>query len=375
VSTWLTAPVDLHSDPDAPTGATRVLAVAGRDVVARLALAGGADRERVTVAVDVDVPELVGRAEARALVAAVDDVLDGRAGEVMVSDALVRDEARRSGYRGELRGAVGRPGGEPCASATARSDARGAGREVDTLTQVASLLPEFAVRRRRGLRSGDLVVATDDGRAGVRVRLPRQGALMPEPVAAAADTALAVKARFGRAASGIAALSFDHGIASRAIAGQAEGASGVVALTPIFVDADLLADERRARCAEGRRSPAARSGVRPFMALEQVVAHECWHYLDAEIRVSGTAYVAFNAALGEALGVETLEQALRGRERDAPPAWRAAHERLVADVSAYAGTSPREATAEMFSVWWCAPGTPSPVIARFGQLLEESFPR
>jgi hypothetical protein len=186
-----------------------------------------------------------------------------------------------------------------------------------------------------------------------------------------------VKTRFGRAASGIGGLSFDHGgeaLATGAISGLAEGASGVVVLTPNFVGVDLLAGERLARAAAGWRMRPAPVSARPFRTLDGVVAHECWHYLDAEIRVSGTAYIEFNAALGGALGVDTLEHALRGRERDAPPEWRAAHERLVHDVSAYAGTNPREASAEMFSLWWSAPEPHPPVIARFGELVERYFP-
>src|SRR5262249_22561390 len=203
----------------------------------------------------------------------------------------------------------------------------------------------------------------------VRVRLPRDVELMAEPVAAAAETALAVKARFGRAASGIDVLSFDSGgiaLSTGDVAGQAEGGSGVVVLSPNFVGADLLEQERRSRAQSGRRTRPALATERPFHTLDQVVAHECWHYLDAEIRVSGSAYVAFNRALGEALGVESLELALRGRERDAPTAWRAALARLVDEVSAYAATSPREATAEMFARWWC--GGASPVVVRFGEL-------
>ena len=48
--------------------------------------------------------------------------------------------------------------------------------------------------------------------------------------------------------------------------------------------------------------------------------------------------------------------------------------RLVDEVSEYATTNPREATAEMFKLWWCRDGAPSPVVARFGELIEEFFP-
>jgi hypothetical protein len=355
--------VELHRDPDAPTGATAVLAVDGRDVVGAIRVRGA---DGGVVALDVDLPERVGRAEARVLAEAALALAD-RPGapprNLVVSDPLVREEARRLGCGGALRGPLVPGAAEGVLGSTA--------------TAVSVLLPTCDVREGRALfRPPDLRI-TDVGHRGVRVRLPRNVELMAEPIAAAADTALAVKARFGRAAAGIDALSFDHGgvaLATGDVSGLAEGASGVVVLTPNFVSADLLAEERRTRAQVNRRSRPAPADDVPCRAIDEVVAHECWHYLDAEIRVSGSDYVAFNAALGEALGVDSLELALRGRERDAPEPWRAAHARLVSEVSAYAATSPREATAEMFSRWWCGEGRSPGVVATFGELVERTFP-
>ncbi|MFI5046043.1 MAG: hypothetical protein ACHQIG_03185 [Acidimicrobiia bacterium] len=358
--------MELHHDPDAPTGATAVLAVDGHDVVAAVRVgddAGG------VVAVDVAAPERVGRAEARMLVEAA-MTLTPRAGDaprsLMVSDALVRFEARRVGCAGALRGLLSPPGAEvPDAPSFAGA--------------MSAFLPRCEVRERRmWLRAPEVRVAPDGGGGRVRIRLPREDEVMAEPVAAAADTALAVKARFGKAARGIDALSFDHGgvgLATGDVSGLAEGASGVVVLTPNFVVPDLLERERRTRAQASRRTRPEPADAVPFGSLDEVVAHECWHYLDAEVRVSGTDYVAFNAALGEALGVASLELALRGRERGAPPEWQVAHARLVEEVSAYAATNPREATAEMFSLWWCGRGGSSAVVATFGELVERVFPR
>jgi hypothetical protein len=80
--------------------------------------------------------------------------------------------------------------------------------------------------------------------------------------------------------------------------------------------------------------------------------------------------IELRRALGVELGVETLEQALRGADRGAPPAWRAARRRLIEEVSPYAATATQEATAEMFKLWWCRVGDPGPLIVRFGELVE-----
>jgi hypothetical protein len=366
--------VELRPDPSAT--ATRVLAIDGDLLVAVVDVPE--DRpDRASV--DVLAAERVGPAEARGIVDGLVDAgsrVHGSSLAVRVSDPLVRYALRRAGFSGPLRAPLARAGllrAAPADPPVARPSDRD-----DLASEVGALVPGASVRRRGGFRRGYEIVATATDRpVAIRVRLPRRDDLMPEPIAAAIDTALGVKARFGRPASGIVGLSFDHGgdaLSTGDVAGLAEGASGVVVLTPNFVCADLLADQRVARASAGHHRGAP-ADDRPFAVVDAVIAHECWHYLDAEVRVSGAAYVEFNAALGEALGVDSLEQALRGREHDAPPAWVVAHDRRVCDVSAYAATSPREATAEMFSAWWCATGPASPVIARFGELVERYFPR
>ena len=126
------------------------------------------------------------------------------------------------------------------------------------------------------------------------------------------------------------------------IAGMAEGGAGVVVLTPTFVAVEPLLEQGRFRIAEGVAGRTAPARDRPYALLDEVIAHECWHYLDADIRVSGVAYVELMAALGDALGVAEPRARVAGAR-----AWRAARvararcARLVGSVSAYAATSPR----------------------------------
>jgi hypothetical protein len=291
-----------------------------------------------------------------------------------VSDPLVRHVARRTGFEGALRAPLTRRG---LLRAADEVPPLGVGDLDRLLEQVGAFLPGAQVTRRRGFTRGYDLRATGPDGARVDARVPRDSDLMAEPLAAALDTLLAVKLRFGRAASGIHALSFDYGsegLVSGHIAGMAEGGAGVVVLTPTFVAVEQLLEQGRFRIAEGVAGRTAPARARPYALLDEVIAHECWHYLDADIRVSGVAYVELMAALGDALGVPSLEHALRGRERGAPPEWGEALARLVGSVSAYAATSPREATAEIFAHWWC--GTPpyAPVVERFGEMVERNYP-
>jgi hypothetical protein len=364
--------MEVRHDPSAPVGA-RDRVLEGDEVVSLLDVAIEGPVARLAV----DVVGIVDVDTARELLdCALEHVELGTAStlRLVTSDDLLRRRARHLGFRAPLRGALERSllGAAPV-SATTES--------LDDLAQVVSvvgaLLPGVDVAAAGGLFRAFELRARFDADAQVKARLPRRGDLMAEPIAAAIDTVRAIKARFGPAASGIRKVSFDHGgqaLATGDIAGMAEGASGVVVLTPNFASAGLLADERRFRADMGRPVRPSPANARPCWVLDGVVAHECWHYLDAEVRVSGTTYVEFNAALGDALGVPSLEHALRGRDPGSPSEWRAAHATLVREVSAYAGTNPREATAEMFKLWWADPQYPSPVVARFGELVERHFP-
>jgi hypothetical protein len=327
------------------------------------------------------------RAEARALVDALEDLVHAGPAPIVVHlwDDLARHEARTIGWTGALRAPL-----QPPASSGSGGNGRGGLRSDEPRRRLAppssteerthavdALLPAASVTRayRVGRRMHTVKVKGADGRPALRVRMPDRDDLMPEPIAAAIDTTLAVKRRFGSAAAGVHGLSFDHGgahYASGAVVGSAESATGTVFLSPNLACADDMAEQRQRAASAGGGTSAAVPP--PFTALDGVVAHELWHNLDAAIQVSGT-YAQFNRELGEALGVATLEHALRGGEREAPPEWRAARLRLAREVSAYATTSPREATAEMFKLWWCSNGEPAPIIARFGDLVEHYYPR
>jgi hypothetical protein len=363
--------MEVRHDPSAPAGGRDVV-VEGDAIIA--VVRSEIDGARTELALDV--VNFVDVVSARSLLECVLARVDTRVAstvQVRCSDDLVRDHASRVGFTAPLRGVL---------TSAGRVDVAGAVESVDladldvVAAMVDQLVPGVSVGPRRGLwRVFELRASSDDGSA-VKVRLPRRADLMAEPIAAALDTVFAVKARFGRAASGITKLSFDHGgeaLTTGNVAGLAEGAAGVVVLTPNFVSSHLMGDERDRWRAQGRAPRVANADDQPCAIVDGVVAHECWHYLDAEVRSSGRAYVEFNAALGEALGVESLEHALRGRERSAPAEWQSAHAQLVRDVSNYAGTNPREATAEMFSLWWRGRRA-SPVVARFGELVERHFP-
>jgi hypothetical protein len=87
-------------------------------------------------------------------------------------------------------------------------------------------------------------------------------------------------------------------------------------------------------------------------------------------------YVEISRVLGEELGVDTFEHALRGGETGAPVEWQTARARVATEVSHYALTNFREATAEMFKLWWCSTpaAPPSPLVACFGAELDRHYP-
>ena len=109
----------------------------------------------------------------------------------------------------------------------------------------------------------------------------------------------------------------------------------------------------------------------PFNQIDGTTAHEMWHQMEGALEARRSMDgINLRRALGEALGVETLEQAVNGARPRTSDAWKAAHARLVNEVSAYAATAPVESTAEMFKLWWCSTGEPSPIVRRFGELIE-----
>ena len=343
----------------------------GDTQVAEIEVRPGEGRD--LVGVTLLTPLTIGRDSARALVDTLADVGDTKADGpplVFVHDALVRFEARAAGWTGGLREPLTRPGGTG-APDNENGDPR--------IAAIAAMLPGAEVRRSGfGRHMLTLKIAGGDGRTKVRVKMPDRDDVMAETIASAVDTTLAVKRRFGRMASGVRALAFDHGggqFADGSVAGSAESGTGTIFLNTNLAFADDLVAQRLRVAAEGGRGVSAIVPP-PFTPLEGVVAHELWHNLDATIQTTPGVYFEFNRALGEELGVATFEYALRGGEATAPPEWRAARVRIVQEVSVYATTNMREATAEMFKLWWCSrpEAPPPPLVACFGTLVDQYYP-
>jgi len=315
------------------------------------------------VAVRPLIPGVMDRELARALVTALAPIDR----PVALGDELTRTEARLARWTGPLRAPLTPPGPTPPG---------GAG--VDPpLAVVQALLPGVDVSRRGfGRTVLHLRAVTADGGFRIRLKAPDRSDLMPEVVAAALDTALAIRRRYGRMAAGVHTITIDDGAGGmddHMTAGSTQGGSGTIYLETSLAFADALSADRLRR--GGHRGVSA-VVPRPWFNIDGVVAHELWHNMDATVATTPGVYVEFNRALGEELGVETFEHALRGRDAGAPAPWRAGFRRIVEEVSPYATTNMREATAELFKLWWCASpqSTPAPLVARFGALLDRYYP-
>jgi hypothetical protein len=317
------------------------------------------------------------REEARRLLDLVRDAAaDSGTVELDASDLLLRYEARAAGLAGKLR----RPltgsltGHSPRASATGSERL---GEDVGALVPGADITARPVRGMARRAMSGltamiDLTVAYP-GDAPFVVSCPDVADVVPEAVALAVDTLGRVRRRFPIGARALARVSFDHSdrrLRGSKFAGMAHRNMGLVHLNASFASADGLAEmARRWRAAPTKRPSAA---IRPpATALDATTAHEAWHQIEAVYEA--TAYqstIEFRRSLGEHFGVATLEHAVLGGTPGAEPAWRTAHEQLVAEVSPYAGTRTVEATAEMFKLWWCVPEPRwSPAVRRFDVAL------
>jgi hypothetical protein len=226
-----------------------------------------------------------------------------------------------------------------------------------------SARPDGGVLRRllraSAARIDDIAVLRVDlggGEPPLAVRLPDHPGLALDKVATIIGTTVEVRRAFGPHASHIRELSFDlgePGFRTNRVAGTAETNLGHIHLNAKLVTTD------------DRHRP---------LDLEALAAHECWHQIEHvfELRRFSES-IELRRALGEHFGVETLERAITGRERGAPPDQRAANERLRAEVSDYAATRTGEATAEMMVVWWCRPEPQPPIGVLFGQLMKRFF--
>ncbi len=287
-------------------------------------------------------------------------------GHVDVTDELVRFEARAAGWTGALRAPLRPP--TPGASSPAESDPR--------IAAVDELLPGVDVRRHGfGRRVLALRATAADG-LRMKVKAPDRDDFVPELVAGAIDVALTIRRRFGRMASGVHTIVIDDGAGTyddHSTAGSAQSGSGTFFLDTSLAFADAIAAQRQRMAGRVGISAAVSP---PFTPIDGVVAHEYWHNLDATVVTTPAVYVEINRALGEELGVDTFEHALRGGEAGAAVAWQAARVRIASEVSRYALTNLSEATAEMFKLWWCSTpaAPPSPLVACFGAQLERHYP-
>ena len=165
-------------------------------------------------------------------------------GPVDVTDDLVRFEARAAGWTGALRGPLRPPetGATPGAAA-------------DPATAIGVLLPGIDVRRRGfGRRALALRSTAPDG-LRMKVKVSDREDLVPELVASALETALAIRRRFGRMASGVHTIVIDEGAGSyddHSTAGATQSGSGTFYLDTSLAFADSIVAQRQRHGPTGR---------------------------------------------------------------------------------------------------------------------------
>jgi len=356
------------------TGAARTEVTDDLGVVARVGFVPAGDGVEVHVATPrlVLVPE-----EAAQVLATVERETAGAGRVVLVTmDAVLRESARAAGYAGGLREDLvrvdGSRGAVPDTVAGWLPDAQVVARPVSPPRRLTRLLAT-------GL---DRMTRIDARRHGfdASVTVPIGPGTLLEPVAATVDTLLELARRLGGARVRVPPITFslnDGGIRGGSVAGGNAGA-GIV-LTPMYVDVDALVRIRRRRdavarvtaVAGGRRS--TRAAPDHAFAVEKTVVHEVGHSVDqapGSGRLSDT--VTARRTLGRAVGVDSVELALRSDWLDAPPEWRAARARIVADLSDYATTNCVELFAEAFVAWYLRDGTP--IAAAMDEVLRTRYP-
>jgi hypothetical protein len=265
-----------------------------------------------------------------------------------------------------------------------REAAAGVGTPVPAT--VAEWLPDTEVteqsaspprRLTRFLATGlDRTVRISARRAGFEAAVvaPLGPDTLLEPVAATVDTLLDLAVRFGPAAVRVPPITFSlngTGIAHGQVAGANAGA-GIV-LSPMYVDADALARIRRRLDAGARGGGSPRRPRWERFRVELVAVHEVGHSVD-QARGSGrlSDTVEARTTLGRAVGVDSIELALRADWHDAPPEWSAARDRVVEDLSFYATTNPIELFAEAFVAWYLREETP--IVGAMDAVLRSRYP-
>jgi hypothetical protein len=308
---------------------------------------------------------------------------------------LLRHEARRMGFRGPLRAPLAATTGAIARSAMI-VDTAGVQDRRDRMAWLVAALDDVGVasmparpagalgRLTRRLAGGvgdtlEVVVEGAPGRTFV-VSAPDRADTMPEAVALAADTTSAVLRRFPGQAAGVKFVYFDRAIyemkAGGRTAGMTEGSAPSIHLNVMYVSAEASLEMTGERDKD-RTEHSGRARPPPtFTALDHTVAHELWHRIEMVFEARDyRSSIDLRRQIGRSLGVETLEHAVKGGSAKAPAPWQAAYRRLMDEVSPYATTGVREATAEMFKLWWCRSGPTSPVVTRFGELVDQFFPR
>ncbi len=304
------------------------------------------------------------------------------------TDPLVRTMARAHGFEGSLRSDLRRVGAswqpadadDEWPSRDRDEIARGLGDllagTVITI-EPGGVLTRLARRFETGIGGSSRVIAAREG-TRVQVVAPVGPDVMIESLAAALDTMLTIFVRFAAVARhvppvvfGMAAIDMVEG----RISGQATG--GRITINPAHVSVGALetlirtetdSDPGARRTFRASRKPSGR-----YFSVDGVVAHEIGHSID---HLGGNGRIAdstrFRQSIGAALGVESVELALRGRDPGAPPEWQRAQRELVEQISDYATTNGVELFAEIFKAWF--EGAESPVTLAFDGLMAEWFP-
>lgn len=343
------------------------------------------DDDGLVASVRVYAP-LGSRDDARAILAGIRTFARNGPVTIRTSDLLLRYEAREAGFTGGLRQALRGTGGPPVDSAPPLPP----GMRADRLARVVeAMVPGVAVTGRRTRALHRRAISGMPSMIDLTVRIVIVGKLVvvcpdvpdivPENIAFAVDTVAQIRRRFGLPGGVVDRLYFDeywHGLKVSKLAGKAHSDLPLIHLNASLAYADGLVTFAQRRMSDpSKRPPAAVAS--PATYVDAVIAHECWHRIEAAwLTVAYRDTIEFRRRLGEHFGVATLEHAVLGGTGGPPAAGARARAQLASEVSAYATTTPREATAEMFKLWWCAPPSAwSPAVRLFGRLVEDMVPR
>ena len=290
-----------------------------------------------------------------------------------------RHEARSRGFSGGLRedlaadstGFISTARGSP-----ELSSAVGAllpGTKVE-LTSSAGPVRRLLQRAVSG-SGAQLRVDISDEWGRFSVRAPESSDLMLEVIAMAADTAMAIKIRFGRELRHVDRLSFDlavHGMSQNKVRGAASREVPQIHLSAILGCAtglDRAVTHRPLPSATGPcgdecpvpRGQGDRPRVRPPVRLRF-----------PSPSISGQHRVP--PAVGACAGRRVLGGSGRGGQRGADNRTSRPGGAWPTTFLLNATTSIAEAMAELFAVWWFGDEHSPDVVKCFGDLIEEYFP-